>query len=364
MLKSILLAQLLTLTSASTAAVPPSPLMTVAWPAIDRIGGHDILRYEVTVSNSGSLAIELEAVRVSDGSKILAELSGDALRAGALETGIAPGQAQVIYFDIDLPRRKPPAALVHRLQYRVNGKTRFVDSGPTAIARANTLVLGPPLAEGTWVAVHNADWPRGHRRMVYALDGHPTIPGRFAIDWVGVGPSGAITRGDPDRPADASGYGARAVAVADARVIALRNDMSEATTISGNGAHALGDAAGNYVVLDLGGGRYGFYEHLKPGSITVAVGERVRRGQAIGALGFSGDSTGPHLHFHVADQPRPLRGEGLPFTIERFTQCGRFDDLAAMGMRRWDVRGARRTVRSERPEAGAVVSFGNGACAP
>src|SRR3546814_7386768 len=69
--------------------------------------------------------------------------------------------------------------------------------------------------------------------------------------------------------------------------------------------------SGNACALDLGDGRHAFYEHLKPGSIRVVPGQRVRRGEVIAELGFTGDSTGPHLHFHVADAPSPLGAEGL-----------------------------------------------------
>src|SRR3546814_3208759 len=93
--------------------------------------------------------------------------------------------------------------------------------------------------------------------------------------------------------------------------------MVESATISAHPENALGDATGNYVALDLGDGRHAFYEHLKPGSIRVVPGQRVRRGEVIAELGFTGDSTGPHLHFHVADAPSPLGAEGLPFEIDR-----------------------------------------------
>jgi murein DD-endopeptidase MepM/ murein hydrolase activator NlpD len=73
--------------------------------------------------------------------------------------------------------------------------------------------------------------------------------------------------------------------------------------------------AGNYVALGLGSGRYAFYEHLKLGSICVRADQRVHIRQVTGALGFSGDTTAPHLHLHVADGANPLEAEGLPFVI-------------------------------------------------
>jgi murein DD-endopeptidase MepM/ murein hydrolase activator NlpD len=62
---------------------------------------------------------------------------------------------------------------------------------------------------------------------------------------------------------------------------------------------------------------------LQPGSIRVKPGERVRAGQLLGLVGNSGNSTAPHLHFHVSDRPSILEGEGLPYGIDRFSVEGR-----------------------------------------
>ncbi len=54
---------------------------------------------------------------------------------------------------------------------------------------------------------------------------------------------------------------------------------------------------GNYISIDHGGGYSTGYGHLS--AIYVANGQTVARGQAIGAVGSTGASTGPHLHFEV-----------------------------------------------------------------
>lgn len=135
--------------------------------------------------------------------------------------------------------------------------------------------------------------------------------------------------------------------------------MPESETISGHPEHSLEDATGNYVALDVGHGRFVFYEHLKPGSVRVDVGERVEAGQVIGSLGFTGASTGPHLHFHVAGANSPLGAEGLPFVLDRFVLLGGYDDLDRMGTAPWaPADAALEAIRSgERPGSNTVVMF-------
>lgn len=54
---------------------------------------------------------------------------------------------------------------------------------------------------------------------------------------------------------------------------------------------------GRHAVLDHGGGLTSLYGHLD--SIAVRAGDLVLAGQPIGAVGSTGNSTGPHLHFEL-----------------------------------------------------------------
>ena len=47
-------------------------------------------------------------------------------------------------------------------------------------------------------------------------------------------------------------------------------------------------------------------------------GDKVRRGQVLGLVGNSGNSTEPHLHFHVTDGSSALESEGVPYLLESF----------------------------------------------
>jgi murein DD-endopeptidase MepM/ murein hydrolase activator NlpD len=61
---------------------------------------------------------------------------------------------------------------------------------------------------------------------------------------------------------------------------------------------------GNYILIDHGGGYSTGYGHLS--AFYVSVGQVVQRGQAIGAVGMTGDATGPHLHFEVRIAGKPV----------------------------------------------------------
>lgn len=339
-----------------------------------RVAGASQLLYEVHLRSFAPDALTLERVEVvADGGDVLADFAGEALtarlgrpgsRASTVEPRtIAPGELAVLYLEFSLGGRTPPGTLHHRITCTSARSAEHaaitVEGAHTDLAREPPVVLGPPLRGGPWVAIHEPSWERGHRRMLYAVDGRARLPGRYAIDFIRLDPEGRYTRGDEDRIDHWYGYAAEVLAVADAVVASVRDDVAESTSVAAHPRHALADASGNYVALDLGNGRFAFYEHLKPGSVRVEPGQRVRRGQVLGALGFTGDSTGPHLHFHVADGSSPLGAEGLPYALQSFDVLGAYQNLEHFGRRPWTRSGEGAAVRRRRelPAPNSVVTF-------
>jgi murein DD-endopeptidase MepM/ murein hydrolase activator NlpD len=70
-------------------------------------------------------------------------------------------------------------------------------------------------------------------------------------------------------------------------------------------------AVGNCLIIDQGSNEYAVYAHLKPGSLRVHRGEKVRMGQVLALCGNSGNSSQPHLHFHLQDSAVLQDGAGI-----------------------------------------------------
>ena len=96
--------------------------------------------------------------------------------------------------------------------------------------------------------------------------------------------------------------------MADGKVVGVKDGIMENVPNAAKMAVpiTLETIGGNYVMEDIGGGRYAFYAHLIPGTIAVKVGDSVRASERLAKLGDSGNSTEPHLHFHICDGPDPL----------------------------------------------------------
>jgi murein DD-endopeptidase MepM/ murein hydrolase activator NlpD len=246
---------------------------------------------------------------------------------------------------------------------QADGLRDTVTTGVMTIARPRP-ALAAPVEGGPWVAVRGPSNGSPHRLALVTSGGRARIPQRFAVDWVRLGEDGLLFRNDGKDITDWYGFDAPVHAVADGVVALVRDGRDDRPALGGPPpaimeAH---EATGNAVVLDIGNGQFATYAHLRSGSVHVSEGDRVVEGQVIARIGNSGNTLGPHLHFHVSDTREPLFGEGLPFTLRRFNLLGRVAAFPALLRGTpWTptVNETPRTVTSEVLLDNMVVRLGN-----
>lgn len=362
MIRTLLPLAALTITApAGAQKIPPISLeLTVAGqPAhLLRADGTQIA-YELRVSSFHRSPLRLNALEILDGEgRTLARYEGDALAAliggqwvakDADRNLVAPAGHATIF--VNQPVDRLVTAVRHRITYTIAERPPVTIESATRAVAAAPRPFGPPIRGGTWSAVYQPAMEFGHRRYVYALNGTPRVPGRFAIDFF-------HADRNPKEPRYAAdpGYGAEVIAVADGRVIAARDDFTDPVQRNPDEPSDPENATGNYVAIDIGNGRIVFYEHLRQG-IAVKRGDRVRRGQLLGRVGATGQVGGTHLHFHVADTNSPLGAEGLPFSLDAFEQVGSWTTIdQAFSGERWQPAAPRRFT-AVMPSPNVVIRF-------
>lgn len=78
---------------------------------------------------------------------------------------------------------------------------------------------------------------------------------------------------------------------------------------------------GNYLMIQTEEGYIVFMAHLRDQSIQVSEGSQVQRGDLIGRVGNSGNTTMPHLHLNLFDQMTdPFSAKVLPFVFTQYEQ--------------------------------------------
>ncbi|MCF2514355.1 M23 family metallopeptidase [Sphingomonas sp. G124] len=241
----------------------------------------------------------------------------------SVTTSVAPGAAILIPNETFAWRGSRDSVRI-KIDAMVGGKPESISLSLPIDAAGSKTAMRFPLA-GTWfVAV--AGTPHGAHRWA--------LPEAFAYDIVALGSGNLSYKNKGERFQDYYAYGSPVFAVADGTVREVISDQPEDPAVlrrpgesleayaarSGEIQQALlqrGDHAlvGNSVLIDHGNGEYSVYAHLKPGPPLVQVGQRVTSGTQIGLLGSSGNSTEPHLHFHLCDAPSTLHCAGIPPTF-------------------------------------------------
>ncbi len=282
----------------------------------DALKGRLIAAYEY--GDLGYLAVLLEAKSFGDfverwndvgyvvkaNEATIRQRRADAARVGAIQAGLVAAEASLESAQADAQQQQ--LALAALAQQRHNLLVLAQNEKQNVAVQVGELEDTSAEAEAALEALvrekqQEEEQRRATERRAALLAGEPLPPEPGAPSQLLWPVSGPITSpfgmrmhpvyGRPILHAGidiAAAQGTTIAAAADGRVIV---------------AGYQGDC-GNMVAIDHHGGLSTIYCHMS--QIFVGAGQDVQRGQAIGAVGMTGDATGPHVHFQVMENGRPV----------------------------------------------------------
>lgn len=154
--------------------------------------------------------------------------------------------------------------------------------------------------KGRWVVSWGGDTKELNRH-------HDARNQRFAFDFLGVDEEGRTRKGRGRTNEAYLAFGREILAPADGIVTDVISGVRDNVPGSMNPYSALGNA----VFIRHRKNEVSILAHFKFDSIMVKVGDEVKAGQVLGLCGNSGNSSEPHLHYHLQNTPIVQDGTGV-----------------------------------------------------
>ncbi len=332
----------LTMTPAAVSAEPEeyTPLVAqyTATPRLAKLSdGTYCLNYELIFSNAIKTKITIESIRIVDPATNDSEiyrLSKEKILSSIYIPGapqprlsLAPAEGGFIRIDLSFSsERQVPKKLGHIITVSVdkpygNILPGYVERIAETAVVSEPVVIGPPLKGDKWIALAVGK-DTYHRGAIMPINGKWFAPERWAVDWIQMNDENKLCTGELTKNENYPQFGKEVLAVKSGTIETVRDGLPDIAPGKFPEKMTIQEAAGNYIILELGDGNYALYAHIKRGSIKVKPGQKVRKGEVIGLLGNSGNTTAPHLHFHVIRGKLPLGSDGIPYVLESFIVKG------------------------------------------
>lgn len=306
--------------------------------SVEGLDGKSHIAYELRLTNGGGFETKLRSIEILDQDKRAIktysglELNQNVTLGGKSTTEFKSGDTAFVWITFSVDNKHIPKSLTHRVKYDIQGtdKAGAPIISPEVVLESdklkvelNDLLIGPPLSGKGWVAIGGIGTDTGHRRALLSLNNKLCLSQRFANDWVKLDDENRSCSGDNNKCKSFTCYEQKIISVADGEVVDLVDGFEDQIP-NKVGRVKVSDAGGNYIIVKIDDNKYAFYAHMKKGSARVKIGDEVKRGQELGNVGNTGNSSAPHLHFHVCDNPSPLFANGVPFVIDEFNVQGKY----------------------------------------
>ncbi len=141
---------------------------------------------------------------------------------------------------------------------------------------------------------------------------------RFAYDLV-IMKGGASHSGSGSALSDYYCYGAKVLAAAAGTIVWSCDSLPDQVP----GQMDSRNPVGNGVVIDHGNGEFSILAHMQPTSLRVKTGDKVKASDILGLCGNSGNTSEPHIHYHLQDGADMSNAEGLPAPFTRVVINGK-----------------------------------------
>lgn len=176
-----------------------------------------------------------------------------------------------------------------------------------------------PLKTGTYLVVNGGGNIKVNQHLMtidisiprfYAYRGQSYGMDLVKLDKFGFRANGLL----PPNPRQYNIYGVTVFAPCAGQVIAAQDGLPDMQVPQTDHQHM----AGNHVLLRCNDADV-LLGHFKPGSLKVMAGDAVAIGQAVGAVGNSGNTSEPHLHIHAQQRgtaSEPFSGNPLPMRFD------------------------------------------------
>ena len=185
----------------------------------------------------------------------------------------------------------------------------FQESKIPTLERNKTKLILP--FKGEWTVF----WGGDTKELNYHVE---NVAQKNAFDILITDESGKSYKTDGKQNEDYYAFGKELIAPADAEVVLVVDGVKDNVPGEMNPIYI----PGNTVILKTSTNEFLFFAHFKQNSIVVKQGQKIKQGELLGLCGNSGNSSEPHLHFHIQNLEDMTKATGAKSYFEEILVNG------------------------------------------